>query len=239
MSHHRREQLVQLCLKYHFLIVADEIYHFLDYNKKEQNGSIHNHEKPIEHPKSFAAYHAAGTVISLHSFSKLLMPALRLGFVCASHEHIVAMSQYGVVHSSGGASAFTSGIVDRILSKGLLKQFIDEKLCVEYGKRMDVLHSELMRTFSEKYITCRRPLGGYFLWVKFSDTTVDCDQLLVIANKYGVTFKPGRLFAHDEEAKASLAHCLRLCFAITDCDHLREGCARLKRAFEDYKNVTL
>ncbi|CAF1006072.1 unnamed protein product [Rotaria sp. Silwood1] len=239
MSHHRREQLVQLSLKYHFLIVADEVYHFLDYEKKDQNGNANNHEKLVEHPKSFAAYHAAGTVIALHSFSKILTPALRLGFACASHEHIIAMSRYGLIHSGGGANAFISGIVDRILNGGALKQFIDEKLCVEYGKRMRVLYNELMKTFGDKYISCRSPGGGYFLWVKFNDTTVDCDQLLIIARKYGVAFKPGRLFAHDEEAKAQLAHCLRLCFAIVDCEQLREGCARLKQAFEEYKNITL
>lgn len=239
MSHHRREQLVQLSLKYHFLVVADEVYHFLDYEKQKENGHEFNHDKLVEHPKSFAAYHAAGTVIALHSFSKILTPSLRLGFACASFEHVKAFSRYGLIHSGGGANAFISGIVDRIIVKGDLKKFIDEKLCVEYGKRMRVLYNELMRTFGEKHITCIRPSGGYFLWVKFNDTTVDCDQLLVIARKYGVTFKAGRLFAHDEEAKANLAHCLRLCFTIVDCEQLKEGCARLKKAFEEYKNITL
>ncbi|UJR13820.1 hypothetical protein I4U23_000831 [Adineta vaga] len=239
MSHHRREQLVQLSLKYHFLIVADEVYHFLDYTKKELNGNGYHHEKPIEHPKSFASYHAAGTVIALQSFSKLLTPSLRLGYACASHEHVNAMARYGLIHSGGGANPFTSGIVDRILVQGSLKQFIDEKLCVEYGKRMNFMYHELMKTFGEKYIRCRQPSGGYFLWVKFHDTTVDCDQLLVIAEKHGVSFKPGRLFAHDEEAKAHLANCLRLCIAIANCDQLREGCARLKQAFEEYKNIVL
>jgi len=209
---------------------------FLTMKKKESNG---NHEKLIEHPKSFAAYHAAGTVIALHSFSKVITPALRLGFACASHEHVNAMGRYGLIHSGGGANPFISGIVDRILVQGLLEEFIKKKLCVEYGKRMRVLYNELMRIFGDKYITCQRPSGGYFLWVKFNDTAVDCDQLLIIARKYGVTFKPGRLFAHDEEAKAHLANCLRLCFAIADCEHLKEGCERLKQAFQEYKNIKL
>ena len=239
MSHHRREQLVKLSLKYHFLIVADEVYHFLDYEKKVDDLHSTHIEKLIEHPKSFAAYHAAGTVIALHSFSKVLTPGIRLGFACASHEHVNALSNYGLIHSGGGASPFISGIVNRILTKGLLKKFIEQTLCVEYGKRMKVLHEELMRIFGEKHITCHRPTGGYFIWVKFNDSTVDCDQLLIIARKYGVTFKPGRFFAHDEEAKAHLANCLRLCIAIADCDHLKEGCARLKQAFEEYKNLAL
>lgn len=239
MSHHRREQLVQLSLKYHFLIVADEVYHFLDYEKKEQNGHAQTYEKLVEHPKSFAAYHAAGTVIALHSFSKILTPALRLGFACASHDHVNAMSRYGLIHSGGGAHPLMSGVVDRIMVQGLLKEFIDKTLCVEYGKRLLVLYNELMQHFGENHIICQRPSGGYFLWVQFKDKTVDCDQLLVIARKYGVRFKPGRLFAHDEEAKARLAHCLRLCFAIVGCEQLREGCARLKQAFEEYKNISL
>ena len=239
MSHHRREYLVQLSLKYHFLIIADEVYHFLDYERKDRNANLYDHDRLIQHPRSFAAYHAAGTVIALHSFSKILTPALRLGFACASHEHINAMTRYGLIHSGGGANPFISGIVDRILAQDLLKQFIDEKLCIEYGQRMNVLYNELMRTFGEKYITCRRPSGGYYLWVKFNDTTVDCDRLLLVARKYGVTFQPGRLFAHDEEAKARIANCLRLCFAIVDCEQLKNGCAKLKQAYEEYKNITL
>ena len=160
MSHHRREQLVQLSLKYNFLIVADEVYHFLDYEKKE---TTQNHDTLTEHPKSFAAYHAAGTVIALHSFSKVLTPALRLGFACASHEHVIAMGRYGLIQSGGGANPFISGIVDQIVKKGLLEKFINEKLCVEYGKRLDVIYNEIMRIFGEKYITCQRPSGGYFL----------------------------------------------------------------------------
>jgi DNA-binding transcriptional MocR family regulator len=53
MSNHRREQLVQLSVKYNFLIIADEIFHLLDYEKEDQ-------------PRSFAVYHTAGTVIALH-----------------------------------------------------------------------------------------------------------------------------------------------------------------------------
>ena len=60
----------------------------------------------------------------------------------------------------------------------------------------------------------------------------------MLAKQKGVSFQPGRLFAHDEEAKASLANCLRLSFAIADCDQLKEGCARLKQAFQEYKNIS-
>jgi DNA-binding transcriptional MocR family regulator len=226
MSNHRREQLVQLSVKYNFLIIADEIFHLLDYKKED-------------HPRSFAAYHTAGTVITLHSFSKILTPSLHVGFACASHQHVIAMGQYGLIHSGGGANAFISGIVDRILVKGLLKKFIDEKLCVEYNKRMRVLYEELMKTFGDKYITCQQPSGGYFLWIKFNDTTVDCDQLLIIAQKHGLQFQPGRLFAHEVKAKAELANCLRLSIASGDCDKLKEGCARLKRSFEEYRNIII
>jgi len=57
------------------LIVADEIFHFLDYAKDD-------------HLRSFAAYHTAGTVIALQEFLKILPPSLRLGFIYASQEHV-------------------------------------------------------------------------------------------------------------------------------------------------------
>jgi hypothetical protein len=52
MSHQRYEQLVQLSVKYNFLIIADEVYHLVDYEKEN-------------HLKSFATYHTEGTVIAL------------------------------------------------------------------------------------------------------------------------------------------------------------------------------
>ncbi|CAF4044577.1 unnamed protein product, partial [Rotaria sp. Silwood1] len=196
MSHHRREQLVQLSVQYKFLIVADEVYHFLNYQQVEKNNLL------VENPKLFAAYHATGTVISLYSFSKILTPGLRLGFACASRENIEAIAQYGMTRSGGVASPLTSSMVDWIVVNGLLNKFIDETLCVEFSKRMRVMHNALIQAFGNNMITCRLPSGGYFLWVKFNDTTVDCDQLLVFAQKHGVGFKPGRMFAHDENAKA-------------------------------------
>jgi len=211
---------------------------FLILKKKERNGHFTN-GKMIEHPKSFAAYHAAGTIISMHSFSKILTPGLRLGFVCASHEHINAMNNFGLIQSGGGANPLISSIIDRLVVNGGLNKFIDETLCTEYRKRMNNMYNILMKTFGDKYIICRRPSGGYYLWIKFKDTTIDCDKLLVYAHKYGVDFRPGRLFGHDEDAKAYLANNMRLCFASVDSEQLIEGCERLKRAFEEYKSVTL
>jgi 2-aminoadipate transaminase len=228
MSQQRREQIVELSLNYQFLIVADEVYHWLDFESA-----------PIERPTSFAAYHATGTVIALHSFSKILAPSLRLGFACTSVEHVHRMSRHGLIQSGGGASAFASGIVDRLLVQGSLMTFVDGTLRIEYRQRMHVLYDTLMRTFTERHIHCRRPSGGYFLWLTFRDRTVDCDRLLVVARRHGVSFKPGRLFAHDEHDKTRLAHCLRLCFAVADCEHLKHACTRLKRAFDEYKNSDL
>jgi DNA-binding transcriptional MocR family regulator len=60
----------------------------------------------------------------------------------------------------------------------------------------------------------------------------------LIEQKHGVLFQPGRLFSHEAKPKAELTNFLRLAIAVVDCGKIKEGYTRLKRAFEEYKNIT-
>ena len=88
----RRERLVRLSQEHDFLIVADEVYHFLNYSN--------------QHIKPFAAYTDRETVISLNSFSKILAPGLRLGWMQAHPDKIKRLVTSGLLDSGGGLNPF-------------------------------------------------------------------------------------------------------------------------------------
>ena len=94
----RRQRLVQLARQHGFLIIADEVYHIL--GDKERM------------PLPMASYDA-GCVLSLGSFSKILGPGLRLGWIQCSPPRIDRLVTNGVLASGGGVSPFVAAIIER------------------------------------------------------------------------------------------------------------------------------
>ncbi len=130
LSAERRKQLVELCIRHNILLVADEVYHFLSYK-----------EQP---PLSFASEIENGKILSLGSFSKILAPGLRLGWMQANPEILTRFNTCGVLDSGGGLNPFTSAIVCRMVESGGLDQNIDRLVSI-YRHRLGVLDAALRK----------------------------------------------------------------------------------------------
>jgi len=209
MSQERRDGLVELAKEHDFMIVADEVYHLLSYASEAR-----------KLPKSFAAYSDLENVISLGSFSKILAPGLRLGWLQAHPERIKRFNTCGLLDSSGGLNPFTSAIVHGIIESGGLENNIN-KLINIYRSRLDVMNSALHKQLPEvEYIV---PDGGYFFWLRFPEIT-DARELRKTAQAFKVDFRPGTLFSSREAMKNQI----RLCFVHYEEAEILEGILRLK-----------
>jgi len=205
----RRERLVQLAKEYDFIIVADEVYHLLSYTSHAQT-----------QPKSFAAYTDSENVISLGSFSKILAPGLRLGWLQAHSEKIKRFNTCGLLDSSGGLNPFTSAIIRGVIESGGLENNIN-KLINIYRARLHVMNSALQEHLpSIEYMV---PGGGYFFWLRLPEKT-DARELRKSAPFFKVDFRPGTLFS----SRGGLKNQIRLCFVHYEEGELREGILRLK-----------
>ncbi|MFZ9629570.1 MAG: PLP-dependent aminotransferase family protein, partial [Ilumatobacteraceae bacterium] len=118
MSTARRQRLVELAVEFDLLVVADEVYHLLEYG-----------EAPPPLPLSAAV--GSGRVLSLGTFSKILSPGLRLGWVHASAPLLARLVGSGIITSGGGLNPFTSAIVTSIIRSGELARNVD-RLRAEY-----------------------------------------------------------------------------------------------------------
>jgi 2-aminoadipate transaminase len=209
MSQEQRERLVQLAKEYGFIIVADEVYHLLSYTSYAPNP-----------PKSFATYIDAENVISLGSFSKILAPGLRLGWLQAYPEKIKRFNTCGLLDSSGGLNPFTSAIVREVITSGGLENNIN-KLINIYRSRLRVMNSALEEQLPDiEYIV---PQGGYFFWLRLPEKT-DARELRKNAQFFKVDFRPGTLFS----SRDGLKNQIRLCFVHYQEGEIREGILRLK-----------
>ena len=208
LSQARRERLVALAEVHDFYILADEVYHLLSYASSV--------------PKPMARFTGTDRVFSLGSFSKILAPGLRLGWVQAAPEHIHQLTERGVVQSGGGLSPFTSGVVRSVLDLGLQEQYL-EQLKKIYKERLEAMDTAL-RPLPVRY---QKPTGGYFFWLELPNG-VSAKTLLGVAKKYGVNFQVGTKFS----SRSELNNRVRLCFAYYDEADLTKGVERLAKSIK-------
>lgn len=208
LSLERRERLLELAEKYKVLIVADEVYHLLSYT--------------LIPPKPLGCFESEH-VLSLGSFSKILAPGLRLGWIQTSENLRERLESYGVIASGGGLNPFTSAVVRSAIELGLQADYLTH-LKRLYSERSEVLLQSLREHCPNLEID--DVPGGYFVWLTLAG--IDASELLKKAKSNKVAFQPGVKFS----SRGSLNNYLRLCFAFYDEERLQEGVKRLAEVIQ-------
>ena len=148
MSVEKRQRIVKLAQKYNFLIIEDDPYRELRYRGKSL--------------PSIKSFYQTGNVVMLGSFSKILSPALRVGWMVADQGLL------SLVNGLRSATDFQPSnvvlqMIDQYLQENDLQEHI-EKICDVYSKR-----NAAMQTALGKYLpqSCSfsKPDGGFFIWV--------------------------------------------------------------------------
>jgi 2-aminoadipate transaminase len=206
LSAARRKQLAELCRGYDLLVVADEVYHPLSFTAAP--------------PPPLAAFCTSANVISLGSFSKILAPGLRLGWLQAAPAMIERIVRCGLLDSGGGLNPFTSGVVRSAMELGL----VDETLALlkgTYSRRMQAMCAALRAKLAAS-ARFTEPSGGFFIWLSLPPGR-DTVEILSKAKERNIEFMPGPKFS----SRQGLKNCLRLSFAYYDTPDLLKGVERL------------
>ena len=153
----RRETLVELVQRTQtadspgLIVLEDDVYHELWYDSPP--------------PPPLYSLSPLGPVVRLGSFSKILAPGLRLGWMTAAPEVIRRCTGSGMLDSGGGLNHFTAHVVAAFIELGLLERQV-ETLRASYRQRRDALMGALTNHLPE---TCHwtRPAGGFFAFVSF------------------------------------------------------------------------
>jgi 2-aminoadipate transaminase len=165
--------------------------------------------------------HLEDNIILLGSFSKILTPGLRLGWICAKKdimERIIVAKQASDLHSNY--------LSQRIVHQYLVDNDIDKhivKIRDAYKKRRDLMVSMIAEYFPEE-IKYTKPEGGMFLWITLPDGISSLD-LVDLAIKENVAFVPGKAFYVDGGGNNTL----RLNFSNSDEEKIEEGIKRLAK----------
>lgn len=162
--------------------------------------------------------------VLLGSFSKIVAPGIRLGWVVAGEEvmdKLVTAKQASDLHSNYLAQR----MVHRFLTEYDVEKHLN-KIRSMYRMQRDVMVNSIEEYFPEG-VTCTKPEGGMFLWVTLPEG-VSSMELFDLAIKENVAFVPGEAFYADDPE----INTMRLNFSNSDEKSIVEGIKRLSNALE-------
>lgn len=163
-----------------------------------------------------------GLVLYASTFSKMLVPGLRVGFLLADGPVREALLRLQRAEELGPGELVLSAL-EEFVTVGRYDAHL--RRVVRHGRRR---RDAALRSVRRHLPGCavRPPAGGLFLWVRLPPGARS-DRLLPRAEAEGVRFAPGAQFFADPAAGAPF---LRLCFAGVDAERFDEGVRRLGAA---------
>ncbi|MFZ5879917.1 MAG: PLP-dependent aminotransferase family protein [Chloroflexota bacterium] len=206
LSGARRRQLIVLADRYNVPILEDDFVGDLRYE---------GHAQP-----SLKALDPGGQVIYVSTFSKMLMPGLRVGFIVADGPVYDSLLNFKRV-SDLATSTLIQRALDAYVTVGRYQAYLHRSRQV-FRKRRDAMLGAIARHLPAG-VSFEVPKGGLFIWLRLP-APLSAAELLPTACREGVSFSPGHFFFTDG---ASGGEWMRLNFAAHPTDEIEEGIRRL------------
>ncbi|MGH9555717.1 MAG: PLP-dependent aminotransferase family protein [Terriglobales bacterium] len=211
LSLRERRDLLKLAARYRLPVIEDDAYRELYY------------DAPAPQPLRELDEH--NIVIYLNTFSKVMAPGLRLGWIVATESIVDQLAEIKLTMDH-----FTEGLGQLVVAEMLRSGLFDHHLKqvrTEHKKRRDALVSALRRSLPQRALEFNVPGGGMYLWCRLA-RHMESRALLRAATAAGVVFASGDLFYADPSG----ARELRLCYSALPVERIEEGVRRLARCME-------
>lgn len=203
LSADRRPKILEICKREHILIIEDNPYGLLYF------------DKPV--PDALRSVEEEG-VVYLGSFSKILAPGFRVGYVLAPpaiRDKMVLAQESALLCPS----SFTQMMISEYLARADWKKQIDTFRGVYHERKNAALQA--VRDFLPGVQTTE-PDGGFYLWLTLPEG-IDSKAMLPLAVKELVAYTPGTAFFGDGTGHRNL----RICYSYPTPENIRVGIKRL------------
>ena len=210
----RRKRVLELAAQYKVLVVEDDPYGELYFGAPPPPSMLAMSDQ-VPGSREWIAY--------CGSFSKVLSPGLRVGWMIAQPQLLA-----NAVMCKQFSDAHTSNLTQAIAAQYLSMNRMDAALAVvrkTYAERAQTMADCLKKDLGDA-ITFSQPQGGMFFWTRLTAPGADAAEFAKRAIEKGVAFVPGAPFYATDVDRATL----RLSFATADLGKIVEGVGRLGRA---------
>ena len=211
LSAARRRQLIILAERYNVPILEDDFVGDLRYDGRAQ--------------PSLKALDPGGQVIHISTFSKMLMPGLRVGFLVADgpiYDSLLGFKRL----SDLATSTLIQRALEAYVTVGRYQAYL-RRSCQVFRKRRDAMLDAIQRYLPEG-VKFDPPQGGMFLWLRLPDA-LSAEALLPLACEEGVAFAPGKPFFPEGSGGEEW---MRLNFIAQPVEEIQEGVKRLGKAIK-------
>jgi len=215
MPDDRRKELLEVASKYDLLVIEDDPYSFFVFD-----------DVPFTPLKTLDS---EGRVIYLGTFSKILAPGLRLGYMVADRQ-ITRMVELAKQMVDLHSSTLSQYIALYALKEGVVEKTI-QKARLVYREKRDIM-IESLEEYMPEGSHWFKPRGGLFAFIYLPDG-VDTTDMLPMAIERGVAYVPGRSFFSD----GSGVNAMRINFSYLPPDKLREGIRLIAETAKDYMKL--
>lgn len=208
----RRKEILEIARRGEYLIVEDTPYRQLRYSG--------------QHQSTFQSM-APDMVLSLYTFSKILLPGFRLGWACGPHWVIdkMVMAKQAVDLCT---PPFNQALTHAMLVNGALEEGLLETISL-YSRRRTLMLKGLETELSDiPGIHWTKPEGGLFLWLTLPEG-MNSEELFEKAVDANVAYVPGSAFYPDNDNFRSM----RLNFSFASDEQIAEGVRRLSKVIHD------
>jgi DNA-binding transcriptional MocR family regulator len=212
-SQAHREALLALCERHHLPLVEDGFEEEMKYFGKVA--------LPIK------SMDTGRVVIYLGTFSKVLFPGLRIGFVMADAEcieRLTAVKRF----TDLSASNLVQIVLNDFCRQGCYERHI-RRMHRVFRKRMQVALAAAREHLPAAHVQWTEPSGGYLIWVTMAGQPVDEQRLDEICRRHGVVVSPGRYYYAESAPQLQF----RISISMLDEDQINQGFARLGQALHE------
>ena len=206
----RRMEIAQLAAKYHVLVAEDDPYRDLRY-------------KGTSLP-TIKSFDVSGWVAFLGSFSKIISPGLRVGYIAADAD-IIRKCVMGKQSSDLHTANLNQAIVDRFLRDNLLPEHI-RSIRSGYAAQLNTMLN-MLKAFPEGTVWTE-PEGGLFIWVELPESLNTLEMLSKAVERH-VAYVPGTHFY----ANGGHLNTFRLNFSNSNITQIEQGMTALSRLIQE------
>ena len=206
----RRQKLLQLAYRYHVPIIEDDAY-----------GELYYDTPKIQSLKAMDNYNH---VIYLNTFSKILFPGLRLGWIVAPSP-VIDMFELAKQHADLHSGTTVQWLITEFCRQGLLEehlQYVRER----YASQRDTMLRALEK-YSPPELTWHVPQGGFYIWCQ--SPGINATAWLGKAAEKNVAFLPGNAFYVHSGGSDKI----RLCYSRCPQETIEEGVRRICEALAE------
>lgn len=214
MNLERRRELAEIADRYGLAIFEDDPYGYVRFDG--------------EHLPSIFSFDKAGNTVYAGSFSKILSPGVRLGWVSGSKSIIRQMAIFKQ-STDLCSSSITQVLTYEYCRKGYLDAHLPN-IIKNYRMKRDAMEESFRKHLAPQGITWVKPEGGFFYWLNTGG--IDSDELARKALEKKVAILPGASFCLNPEAGI---HAARVNYTYSQPDVIEEGVTRLAQAIQEMK----